>query len=525
LLLKFILFLALVTLSQSLLLAETTLNRNLAPPAMHSNLLDNSNWYVDILKRDLYEGLMSRDIDGKLIYGNTKSVKIQGEGVEYIFTLREDAKWSNGKDVTAYDYEFTYKYMINLKNDTQTSFYLEEIQIKNASKILKGELSVEMLGVKALDKKTLLITLEQPSAYFLNALAAPLMFPFPQHSINNSEYKNDKISTTISNGAYTVKRIIKNKKIILAKNPYYYDKKRVSIDKVIYNIVTGTKALNLYKKNKLDIVTDIPKNRVNYITKHMPNQYNTYLINGNYFLSFNLKKEIFQNKQVRKALSYAIDREVIANKVMGSGEKALYSLIPASFLTINYKNQFYKKILQRRREKIAKDLLLKSGYSPKKPLKFKLLYNKNEYNTRTLLAIVSMWRQVFKGSIKVKLVSKPWNTYIQELQEYPICRTGWVADYEDASSMFSIFNKFNPFFSEKKLSKTLQHKLKSISVEPSKEKRDLIYQQLDKAITEEFVLIPLFQLSSNTLVKPYVHGYRTNKLDTLFSKYLSIEKH
>jgi oligopeptide transport system substrate-binding protein len=519
------LFVLLITFFSSILSAENILHRSLEPQATFLNPLLHSDWYGNILKRDLFEGLMTRDREGNIIYGNAKSVDIDKEKISYLFTLKEDAKWSNGTDVTAYDYEASYRYAINPLNHTESASYLQEIHIKNALQIFQNSHPIETLGVRAISKKKLLIELEKPLTYFLNTLASPFMAPQPKYCFKNNVYQKNLFNIPISNGAYMIHTLIKDKKIILVKNPYYYDNKNTSIDKIFYHIASGTEALKLYENNQLDIITDIPKNRISDIKKKIAKEYSSHLIHGNYFLSFNLSKKIFQDKKIRKALFLAVDRELLATKVMGSGEKALYNFIPTSLIGISSQKQFYEKLTQKKREDMAKNLLLKAGYNLKNPLKFELLYNENEYNTRTLLAVISMWKKVFEGSIKVKLIPKPWEIYMSELKNYPISRIGWVADYVEGGSMLSILNTFNPFFTDRKLSQKLHNRITSITSENSKEKRNKMYKYIDRDIIEEFIFIPLFQFSSNILIKPYVHGYKSNKLDAIFSKYLSVDKH
>ena len=514
-----------IVLSQAILFAESTLIRangnepdTLYPAGDESALANN-------IRRDLFEPLMSRDAEGNIILGQAKSYRLDETKTIYTFTLRDDAKWSDGTPVTAYDFEYAYQYIANPKNHNLYAKNLVMLNILNSQAVTRGKKPLEELGAKALNDKILKITLEKPTYYLLEGLAHVSMSPIPKQMIEKGDTPWISSKNLLSNGAYMLQSWERGKETILKKNPYYYNVAKVQIESIKYlPINKESLAFRMYKSGKIDYLDEIPKNRYKELQNRYPDELKNAPLLGTFYLGFNLKIPPFDQLKVRKALSYAINRERLANNAMGTGEKPLYTFVPEGIKDYNSIAPKYQQWTQVQRESKAKILLDKVGFSAKNPLRFELLYNANEQNKRVLLAVTGMWKKVFAGQIFIKLKALPWNKYQQEKQNYGVVRLGWVADINDAFNMLEIFTQNHHYNVPSYKNKMFDKRLKQAKQTEKKEDREKIYQELELMINQDVPVAALFQFSTARLIKPYVKGYKSTPLDTVFSKYLSIEK-
>jgi len=518
-------FILIITLFHITLFADFSLTRvnanepNTLYPAGDNNALAGN------IRRDIFEPLMTKDKDGNIILGQAKLYKIDKSKTIYTFTLRDDIYWSDGTPVTAYDFEYAYRYMADPKNHIINAQYLTTVNILNSYDVITGQKPVESLGVNALDTKTLKITLENPTYYFLAGLSHISMAPLPKKIVQKYPDNWDSPQYLLSNGAYQLQTWKRGEKIVLKKNPHYYHAKNVQIDTITYLPVSKeTLAFKLYQSGKIDYLDEIPKNRYKQLQKEYPSELKTSPLLATYYLSINFTQAPFDQLKLREALNYAIDRKSLSKQVMGTGEKPLYTFVPQGMQAYTSPIPAYQRWTPKEREAKAKALFKTSGFTVEHPLEFALLYNGNEQNKRVLLSVIGMWKKVFNGAIRVKLKAMDWDDYIKEKTHYPIVRAGWVADINDPSSMLEVFTQKHTYNISSYNNKIYEILFKKAKKSTDPKERESIYQQLELIITKDIPAIPLFQLSTARLIKPYVKGYKNTTLDTVFSKYLFIEK-
>ena len=512
-------FLGTVLVAESILIRSNGNEPNTLSPISGLNSLASN------IKRDLFEPLMSLDADGNIILGQARSYSMSKNKMTYTFSIKENAKWSDGSPVTAYDFEYTYRYIVNPRNHIKHAWFLTMLNIQNSVEIIKGDKSVNTLGVHALSNKILQIKLSQKTHFFLAGLSYIMMSPIPMKIVEKYGNKWTNSQYMISNGAYRLKKWMKGTKIVLEKNSFYYNKEKVKIDKVVYlPIDKESIALKKYKLDEVDYIEEIPKNKYSELQKEYKKELKTSDLLGTYYLSMNINKYPFSQVKVRRALSYAIDREVISRKVMGTGEKPLYTFIPKGIKNYTTPIPEYQAWTQEKREVEAKLYMLQEGFTKDDPIEFELLYNGNEQNRRVLLAVVGMWKKVFKKAIKVTLKELEWSDYQEQKSNYDVVRLGWVADIDDASNMLEIYTRTHPYNHAGYKNKYFEQLLHSAKNIDNIEIRENIYQKLDLMLSKDMPIIPLFQFSRARLIKPYVHGYaEKNMLDKVFSKYLYIK--
>ncbi|WP_423731262.1 peptide ABC transporter substrate-binding protein [Hafnia paralvei] len=476
--------------------------------------------------RDLFEGLVNQGADGKPEPGVAQSWQT-ADNKRYVFKLRENAKWSNGEPVTAYDFVYSWQRLVDPKTLSPFAWFAQMAGIANADEIINGKVPVQKLGVTAPDSHTLVVQLNKPVPFFVNLLANFSLFPVPQKTIE--KYGNDwtKPENLVGNGAFAMQERVVNEKIVLKPNPYYWDHKNTVLTKVTFiPINQESAATKRYLADDIDITESFPKNMYKKLMKDIPEQVYTPDQLGTYYYAFNTQKAPLNDVRVRRALSYAIDRQIIAEKVLGTGEKPAYHFTPdvtAGFEPVPLAMQ---KMTQAERNKQAKAWLKEAGYGPKKPLKLTLLYNTSENHQKIAIAVASMWKKSLGA--QVKLTNQEWKTYIDSRNtgKFDVVRASWVGDYNEASTFLSLLTSTHSGNIAKFTSPGYDKLLKMASEETDAAKRNADYVQAEQIIAEQAPIAPIYQYTNGRLIRPWVKGYPiTNPEDVAYSQTMYIIKH
>ena len=272
---------------------------------------------------DLFEGLVTRAPDGAIAPAIAESWSVSENGTVYTFRLKGNAKWSDGRAITAGDFVYSYRRMLDPQSGTRGASAL--FPVRNATSISLGEKPVESLGVKAVDPLTLEFTLEGPAPYFVSLLASYSNAPVPAHVIESFGRKWTQPGTMVTNGAYMLEEVVTNTYYRLVRNPHYHSVDAISIDEVIYYPVPSpTTSLKRYLAGELDVILNIPFNQYENLRKTRPEEFVIARGIGLGYLSINNTLPPFDDVRVRKALSLAIDREVIVEKLLKTGDEPAY---------------------------------------------------------------------------------------------------------------------------------------------------------------------------------------------------------
>ncbi len=268
------------------------------------------------LSRDLFENLMIHDAKGDVVPGVAESFTVSPDGLVYTFKLRANAKWSNGEDFKASDYVFSYRRILDPATGAKYANLL--FPIKNAEKINKKQdgAKLEDLGVRAIDAKTLEITLERPTPYFVELLTHNTSSPVNEAAV--TRHGNDwvKPENWVGNGAYVLREWVPNSHIRLDKNPNFHGAANVQIERVmVYPTPDYAAASRRFMAGELHFTTDIPADQVKFLKERLGDQVKIAPYLGTYYMAFNTAKKPFDDVRVRTALSMAIDREFIAEQI------------------------------------------------------------------------------------------------------------------------------------------------------------------------------------------------------------------
>jgi oligopeptide transport system substrate-binding protein len=470
--------------------------------------------------RDLFEGLTTEDRDGSIIPGSAENWDISADGMVYTFHLRNCLAWSNGEALTAADFMFSLKRAVDPETGAPMASLLAPVV--NATAIMRGGLDVDKLGIEMPDSHTLIIKLIAPTPWFLQILAQPVAFPVYATSIIEHGNKAFAAGKLVSNGAYRLEAWSPYERVSLTRNDKYRDNANSWFSRVIYYPIDNNNAeFNRYRAGELDWTDTIPPNKLKIIKRDLPGQdfISPYL--GTYYYGFNLTREPFKDKpELRQALSLAIDRKVIAEKLLGNGELPAERWLPPGIEGVE-SDQTNAKVTRQQQITEAKNLYQKAGFSKSNPLHMTLHYNSSEQNKRIAVAISAMWKSIL--GIKTELINEEWKVFLGhrkgkiETQAY---RASWIADFNDASSFLTMFTTGHAKNDTGYANTDYDKLVEEITVNQDAAVRSKQIAQAEQTLLDEQIIIPIYYYVSRHLVKPAIRGYQANPMDHHYSRYL-----
>lgn len=478
------------------------------------------------LQRDLYEGLTSSGPGGEVVPGVAEAWEISEDGLVYIFRLRDDARWSNGDPVTAEDFEFSLRRSVDPA--TLSNYGIMLRPILNAEEVIAGELPPEALGVRALDRLTLEITLGNPTPYFLSVLSHSAAFPVHRPTVETYGDRWARPGRLVSNGAFQLADWVVQSHIQLVRNPYYWDADNVRLEEVwYYPIENQSTELQRYRANELDMTYDLPYRQLRWIRDNLADELviSDYL--GVYYYGLNVTREPFRNNRaLRQALYLAINRERLTSQITGAGEVPAYGYLPAVAGGYVQQTPEWAAWTQAEREAEARRLFAEAGYSVEQPLRLQILYNTHENHRTIAVAISAMWNEVL--GIQTELVNEEWKVYLETRrtkQTTQVFRAGWIGDYNDAFTFAELMHSASAMNDSGWDHPPYDDLLARAAAERDPARRVEYLQAAERELLHEMPLIPIYFYVTKRVVKPWVGGYRPHIQDYIYSRDLYILKH
>lgn len=479
------------------------------------------------INRDLFEGLVIGDIQGHPIPGAAESWDNKDFKV-WTFHLRKDAKWSDGTPVTAQDFVYSWQRLADPKTASPYASYLQYGHLLNVDDIIAGKKPITDLGVKAIDDKTFEVTLSEPVPYFYKLLVHPSVSPVPKAAIEKYGEKWTQPANIVTNGAYKLKDWVVNERIVLERNPQYWDNAKTVINQVTYlPISSEVTDVNRYRSGEIDMTyNNMPIELFQKLKKEIPQEVHVDPYLCTYYYEINNQKAPFTDARVRTALKMALDRDIIVNKVKNQGDLPAYSYTPPYTDGMKVVKPEWFTWSQEKRNEEAKKLLAEAGYTADKPLTFNLLYNTSDLHKKLAIAVASIWKKNLGAN--VKLENQEWKTFLDNRHQgtFDVARAGWCADYNEPTSFLNTMlsdssnntsHYKSPAF-DKIIAETLQTN--------DDAKRADLYAQAEQQLDKDSVIVPVFYYVNARLVKPWVGGYTgKDPLDNIYVKNLYIIKH
>ncbi|MEQ8207814.1 MAG: peptide ABC transporter substrate-binding protein [Woeseia sp.] len=505
--------------------AGSLLNRGVGPEPESLDPHHTRTTQAHRVQRDLFEGLVGYSADGALIPAAAERWEISEDGTTYTFWIRETARWSNGDPVTADDFVYSFRRLVNPET---AAFYGELlIAVTNAPAIIEKQKSVDTLGVTAVNSRQLQIQLDYPVPYFIGQLA--LVSAYPVHSASIAEHGDSfaRAGKLISNGAYQLKNWELGSYIELTRNPNYWNNTATQIDRVRHHVTVEASAeLYRYRAGELDITAVVPSEAYAQLAEDRPDELRVAPFLGTYFYGFNLMQEkLRDNPKLRAALSMAIDRDVLTEKVTARGEKPAWSWVPPGITNYEPQRFSYADMPRAERHAAARALYLEAGYGPDKPLQIKIRYNTAETHERLALAIQSMWQDVL--GFEATLINEEFRVLITNIREMRITelfRLSWNGDYNDAHSFLSIFESGNASNLTGYQNPRFDELMQKAAQQVDPQARRQYLEQAEREMLDDHPVIPLYIHVSKHLVSPRVRGWQDNVLDFHYSQHLSLRE-
>jgi oligopeptide transport system substrate-binding protein len=460
----------------------------------------------DIL-RDLFEGLYNQDPSGNLEPGVALSHTVSDDGLVYTFTLRDNAKWSNGDTVTAGDFEYAWKRAASPELASPYAWFIELMSLENASAVIAGEMEPSALGVTALDDTTLQVRLTLPLPYFPLMLTHFTTFPVHQPTIEAHGTDWTKPGNMVSNGAYVLTEHVPQEKLVRARNAMYWDNENTIIETVTSLVINDENiALTRYLAGELDR-TDVPAGQFPRLSAEYPAQAVSVPDACSYYFLFNLREdapEALQNPDVRRALSLALDRDILVDNVLAGGQVAAYTFTHWATAGFETPDIAIASMTQAERNAQAQELLAAAGYGPDNPLTVNFVYNTSESHRAVAVAASQMWKQTL--GVETVLANQEWQTFLEARSngDFEIARGGWCADYNEASTFLDLMQSDSGYNDSRFANAEVDALLAEAKTSPNPQP---LYDRVEQIIAEQTPIIPVYHYASVKMFGEDLRGW------------------
>ncbi|MBY6030273.1 peptide ABC transporter substrate-binding protein [Halomonas sp. DP8Y7-1] len=487
-------------------------------------------WESQILM-DVYEGLVKKSPEGKVLPGMASDWQVSEDGKTWTFSLREDARWSDGEPVTAEDFVFGWRHLLDPANASKYAYML--YPLVNAREVNTGELALEELGVESRDDgRTLVVQLNQSTPYFLQLLTHYTAYPQPQHTFEQYGKEYVDLEHIVTNGAFTPTEWISQSRITTVKNPEYYEADQVALDGVRYHTIEDRNAgVSRFRAGELDIMREYSSSMYPLLKEEIPEATHMATYLGSYYYVFNHRDgHPTADPRVREALNMAVRRDVIADNIMGGTFQKSLSFVPDGIDHYQVQNAAFDDAegnditgdLNARMAR-AKELLEDAGYDQGNPLTLRLRYNTTDEHKKIAVAVSSMWRPL---GVEVELVNAEATVHYQTIAEgdFDVARAGWIADYNDAENFLALLrsgvgNNYGAYANE-----AFDTLYDEAATTLDLDERKAIMERAEALAMDDDALIPMLYYVSRNLVNPAISGWEDNIEDDHPSRWVSFEE-
>ncbi len=471
--------------------------------------------------RDLFEGLATTTADGRIVAGAAAHWDISRDGLVYTFYLDPDGRWSNGDPVTAEDFVWSWRRVVD--PTTAATYGRMLAPVANAEEVFAGRLPPEELGVTALNPTTFQVRLDDPTPYFLGLLTHPTTFPVHRDSFEAHGSAHVRPGNLVSNGAYRLHDWQVRSRIELERNPYFRAADEVIIERVVFFPFEDENAeFNRFRVGDLHWTYQVPNSQFRWLQRNMEEALMVAPWFGTYFFSFNLTREPFQdNLDLRRALNLAINRDILTERVTRFGEIPTFNLVPPGLPGYEPPERDYAAWTQAEREAEALRLYRQAGYSEDNPLTVELRYNTSENHRRIAVAMAAMWKDVL--GVRTRLVNEEFRVFLQNRAQRrvtQIFRAGWIGDYQDAFTFLELFHSSHGRNDAGYDNPQFDRLLEQIAAERIPSRRRNLMAEAERMLLDDQVVLPVFIYVSKRLVNPRLAGWEDNIMDQHLSRHM-----
>ncbi len=512
-----------LAMSASGAFAEVVFNRGNSADPESLDPHKTSTVYEAHILRDLFMGLAIHNAKAEVEPGAAESWTISPDGKVYTFKLRAGALWSDGSPVTANDFVFAWQRVVDPATAAEYAYMLAPVV--NAEDITAAKKKPAELGVKAVDDMTFEVTLNAPTPYLLEMLTHQATYPVSKANVEAKGADFVKPGNLVSNGAYVLTEFVPNDHVKAIKNDKFYDAANVKID-VVNFIPTEDRstAMKRFEAGELDSNDDIPTEQLADLKAKFGDQVRLGPFLGTYYYVFKTDKAPWDNVKLRHAVSEAIDRDYLAEKVWTNTMIPAYSLVPPGISGYETRTAEYSEMSQIDREDAAKKTLAELGYGPDKPLKMEIRFNTSENHKNTAVAIQEQLKPL---GIEVSLLNTDTKTHYGHLEQkgdFDIARGGWIADYKDPANFLDLCktgagNNYGQY-SNKEFDDLLA--AGAAATDPVERMKKLSDAEAI-GVARDLCFVPLLYYGFHTVVSNKIKGWQDNVMDVHPTRFLSKE--
>ncbi|AJY46316.1 peptide ABC transporter substrate-binding protein [Martelella endophytica] len=464
----------------------------------------NSDVEGSHIARQLFEGLFNQSYEGELVPGAALSYDVSDDKTVYTFHLRPEAKWSNGDPVTADDFVYAWQRLADPATGSTYAWYEELMNVKNSSEVIAGEMEPSELGVKAVDEHTFEVTLNSPIPYFIKMTTHTSTFPVNKKVVEQYGDEWTLPGNLVGNGAYKLVDDKLGQDITLERNENYWGNDDTVIDTIHFQAVNDkNQALTRYLAGEFDYI-ELPAGQFPRLKEEYPDQAHAVPRSCTYAFLFNLSDkgpEALKDVRVRKALSYAMNRDVVVNNITRGGQKPAYSWTYYATADFTPPVTDYSQWTQDERNEKAKELLAEAGYGPDNPLNLTLSYNTSDDHKKIAIAAQQFWKAI---GVNVTLNNTEWKVYLDDLKNhnFDIGRYAWCGDYDEASTYLDYFRSGGMNyggFTDPDYDAMMKASLTA-------ENPAADYDKAEQILAEQMPLVPIYFYSTPVMVPEDVKG-------------------
>ncbi|MDH4134589.1 MAG: peptide ABC transporter substrate-binding protein [Gammaproteobacteria bacterium] len=473
--------------------------------------------------RDLFEGLTATDSAGRVVPGVAESWK-QTNATTWVFKLRANAKFSNGEAVTAEDFVYGIRRFVDPKTASPYAATFG-IFLLNGLDVAQGKKPPSAVGVKALDKLTLEIKTQDPVSFMPELVTNTQLGPVHKATVEKFGKDWVKPGNMVGNGAFVLKDWQVNNRIVVEKNPHYWDAANVQLTRVTFLPIEDQFAdVKMWESGETDYVNQLPPGMFDKYKAQYPKELRSQAIIGLRYYDFQNKDPLFKDVRVRKALSMVIDRDILSKRVTADGQAPAYSVIVGGVAGADPTPYEWSTWPMDKRVAEAKKLLEQAGVKP--GTKYTFSYNTSEYHKKMAVFVASEWKT--KLGIQMEMESMEFKVLAKKRHDgaFQLARNGWLADYNDATTFLALVRCDSDQNTNHHCNREAEALIKKGTQSADAAQRKALLTQASKMIMDDYPIIPLLQYSLPRLVKSYVGGYsELNPQDHYRSKDFYIIKH
>ncbi|GAA3728967.1 oligopeptide ABC transporter substrate-binding protein OppA [Salinicoccus jeotgali] len=503
-----------------------TINLSIAsdPPSFHPALATDTT--SGAIMASVFEGLTRLDPEGNPEPAMAENIEVSEDEKTYTYTLR-DAQWSNGDPVTADDFEYAWKWALDPENASDYAYQL--YYIEGAEAYNSGEGSAEDVAVTAVDEKTLEVTLVNPTPYFDELTAFYTYYPVnSKMAEENPDWHTDPNGENyIGNGPFNLESFTSSDEIVLQKNEDYWDSENVALETVNIDMVESeSTALKMYEGGDLDYLGS-PFNSIdlNALNKFKDNgTLNVSDQAGTYMYVFNTQDEIMQNKNIREALTIAIDREGLINNVTKGEQEPATGLVPLTMEGFEDPEEYFEPGNMDDAKAALDAGLEELGMEDPSELSIALSYNTSEAHAAIAQFVQQGWKENL--GIDVTLDNSEWQVYLEALDagEHQVGRYGWLADFNDPVNFLEIFKTEEGNNNTGWTDEEYINLLDQASEETDEAARTEMLQEAESVFMEDFPIAPIYFYTNLSVHEDKVKNMTPDPLGNVQLKYVDIEE-